>query len=161
MGPNGSGKSTLSNVLAGREGYRVTDGSVMFNELDLLALAPEERAREGIFLAFQMVFPPPTKSMRVLVRGSSMPRTGDRRLSCKYETSSASTGSPLCGRAQVKVVDFQGVSLRRLPLYRSGIRQGHVEVVGQPRRGLEAERTCQGVDRIRHNKDQRQPQWQH
>ncbi len=53
MGPNGSGKSTLVQVLAGREGYEVTAGSVSYRGRDLLALAPEERAREGVFLAFQ------------------------------------------------------------------------------------------------------------
>ncbi len=53
MGPNGSGKSTLAHVLAGREGYEVTDGSVLYKGKDLLALAPEERAREGVFLSFQ------------------------------------------------------------------------------------------------------------
>jgi Fe-S cluster assembly ATP-binding protein len=53
MGPNGSGKSTLAYVLAGREGYEVTDGSVVYDGHNLLELAPEERAREGIFLAFQ------------------------------------------------------------------------------------------------------------
>jgi Fe-S cluster assembly ATP-binding protein len=53
MGPNGSGKSTLAYVLAGREGYEVTDGSITYEGRNLLDLAPEERAREGIFLAFQ------------------------------------------------------------------------------------------------------------
>ncbi|MCX7043094.1 MAG: Fe-S cluster assembly ATPase SufC [Gammaproteobacteria bacterium] len=53
MGPNGAGKSTLGNVLAGREGYEVTGGSVQFEGKDLLALEPEERAAEGVFLAFQ------------------------------------------------------------------------------------------------------------
>ncbi len=53
MGPNGSGKSTLAYVLAGREGYDVTSGSVNYQGIDLLSLAPEERAREGVFLAFQ------------------------------------------------------------------------------------------------------------
>ena len=53
MGPNGSGKSTLALVLAGREEYTVTDGSVVYNGHDLLEMEPEERAREGIFLAFQ------------------------------------------------------------------------------------------------------------
>ena len=53
MGPNGSGKSTLANVLAGREGYEVTKGSVSYDGEDLLALAPDERARNGVFLAFQ------------------------------------------------------------------------------------------------------------
>ena len=53
MGPNGSGKSTLSYVLAGREGYEVTGGSVTFDGHDLLAMEPEERAAAGLFLAFQ------------------------------------------------------------------------------------------------------------
>src|SRR6186713_3094498 len=53
MGPNGSGKSTLSSVLAGREDYDVTEGEVTFNGKDLLELSPEDRAREGLFLAFQ------------------------------------------------------------------------------------------------------------
>ena len=53
MGPNGSGKSTLASVLAGREDYEVTDGNVFFYGKDLLELAPEERAAEGVFLAFQ------------------------------------------------------------------------------------------------------------
>lgn len=53
MGPNGSGKSTLASVLAGEEHYEVTEGNVEFDGIDLLELAPEERAREGLFLAFQ------------------------------------------------------------------------------------------------------------
>ncbi len=53
MGPNGSGKSTLASVLAGREEYEVTGGEVLFQGNDLLEMEPEERAREGIFLAFQ------------------------------------------------------------------------------------------------------------
>jgi Fe-S cluster assembly ATP-binding protein len=53
MGPNGSGKSTLASVLAGREDYEVTDGEVVFNNKALLEMSPEDRAREGLFLAFQ------------------------------------------------------------------------------------------------------------
>src|SRR3954471_19227171 len=53
MGPNGSGKSTLSYILSGREGYEITGGSVTYEGKDLLALAPEERAAAGVFLAFQ------------------------------------------------------------------------------------------------------------
>src|SRR5262244_4493392 len=53
MGPNGSGKSTLSYVLAGREGYEVTKGEVLYKGKNLLAMEPEERAAEGFFLAFQ------------------------------------------------------------------------------------------------------------
>jgi len=53
MGPNGSGKSTLANVISGREGYEVTAGTIRYRGQDLLAMDPEDRAREGIFLAFQ------------------------------------------------------------------------------------------------------------
>src|SRR5438128_8894374 len=53
MGPNGSGKSTLAGVLAGREAYEVTEGEVLYQGKNLLEMDPEERAREGIFLAFQ------------------------------------------------------------------------------------------------------------
>lgn len=53
MGPNGSGKSTLANILAGREIYQITQGDILYQDKSLLSLSPEERAREGIFLAFQ------------------------------------------------------------------------------------------------------------
>src|SRR5664279_2200380 len=53
MGPNGSGKSTLASVLAGRDGYDITAGTVVYRGMDLLDMDPEERAREGVFLAFQ------------------------------------------------------------------------------------------------------------
>jgi Fe-S cluster assembly ATP-binding protein len=63
MGPNGSGKSTLASVLAGRETFEVTDGSVTFNGKDLLSLPAEDRAREGIFLGFQYPVEIPGVSM--------------------------------------------------------------------------------------------------
>src|SRR5438045_4260397 len=53
MGPNGSGKSTLAAVLAGREGYEITEGSITYRGRDLFSIATDARAREGIFLAFQ------------------------------------------------------------------------------------------------------------
>src|SRR3989304_6961638 len=53
MGPNGSGKSTLASVLAGKEDYEITGGSIVFNGKNLLEMSPEERSREGVFLAFQ------------------------------------------------------------------------------------------------------------
>ncbi|AFD07692.1 Fe-S cluster assembly ATPase SufC [Solitalea canadensis] len=68
MGPNGSGKSTLASVLAGRETYEVTGGSVYFNDQNLLDLAPEERAREGIFLAFQYPVEIPGVSSTVFLK---------------------------------------------------------------------------------------------
>jgi len=68
MGPNGSGKSTLSAVLAGKEEYEVTGGEVLFNGKNLLDLAPEERAGEGIFLAFQYPVEIPGVSMTNFMR---------------------------------------------------------------------------------------------
>lgn len=68
MGPNGSGKSTLSSVLAGREEYEVTNGEVLFNGKNLLELAPEERAGEGLFLAFQYPVEIPGVSMTNFMR---------------------------------------------------------------------------------------------
>src|SRR5258707_12300223 len=53
MGPNGSGKSTLSHVIAGKPGYEVTSGEILFNGEDLLAMSPDERSAKGVFLAFQ------------------------------------------------------------------------------------------------------------
>lgn len=63
MGPNGSGKSTLANILAGREEFEVTEGEILFFGKNLLEMAPEERAREGLFLAFQYPVEIPGVSM--------------------------------------------------------------------------------------------------
>lgn len=63
MGPNGAGKSTLSYVLSGRDGYEITEGSVIYKGKDLLAMEPEERAGEGVFLAFQYPVEIPGVSM--------------------------------------------------------------------------------------------------
>ena len=68
MGPNGSGKSTLSYVLSGREGYTVTDGTATLDGADLFALAPEERAAAGLFLAFQYPVEIPGVSNMVFLR---------------------------------------------------------------------------------------------
>lgn len=70
MGPNGAGKSTLSNVLAGRPGYDVTEGSVIYQGKDLLELEPEERAGEGIFLAFQYPVEIPGVSNMAMLKAS-------------------------------------------------------------------------------------------
>jgi Fe-S cluster assembly ATP-binding protein len=64
MGPNGSGKSTLAQVLAGRETYNVTSGEVLYEGRDLLDMDPEERAREGLFMAFQYPWKSPASAIR-------------------------------------------------------------------------------------------------
>lgn len=70
MGPNGSGKSTLSNVLVGNPRYEVTEGSITFRGKDLLALAPEDRAHEGIFMSFQAPTEIPGVSMTNFLRAA-------------------------------------------------------------------------------------------
>ncbi len=70
MGPNGSGKSTLSNVLVGNPRYEVTQGSIVFNGKDLLALSPEDRAHEGIFMSFQAPTEIPGVSMTNFLRAA-------------------------------------------------------------------------------------------
>ncbi|HEX5271823.1 MAG TPA: Fe-S cluster assembly ATPase SufC [Gemmataceae bacterium] len=70
MGPNGSGKSTLAGVLAGRDAYDVTEGDVLFNGKDLLDMDAEERAREGLFLAFQYPVEIPGVSNRVFLQAA-------------------------------------------------------------------------------------------
>ncbi len=70
MGPNGSGKSTLSNVLVGNPKYTVTEGTVTFNGKDLLALSPEDRSHEGIFMSFQAPVEIPGVSMTNFMRAA-------------------------------------------------------------------------------------------
>lgn len=70
MGPNGSGKSTLASVLAGNEMFEVSEGEVLFNDKDILEMAPEDRAREGMFLSFQYPVEIPGVSMVNFLRTS-------------------------------------------------------------------------------------------
>ena len=70
MGPNGSGKSTLAKVLAGDEAYEVTEGSIMLNGVDLLEMEPDERAREGVFMAFQYPVEIPGVSTKYFLRAA-------------------------------------------------------------------------------------------
>ena len=65
MGPNGSGKSTLSHVLSGKEGYTVTEGSATYQGKDLLEMAPEIRAREGVFWRFNIRLKSPASAMSI------------------------------------------------------------------------------------------------
>ena len=85
MGPNGSGKSTLAQVLAGRDTYEVTGGEATYLGKDLLDMDPEERAREGVFLAFQYPVEIPGVSTTYLLRGRSERRaqaSGARGAGC-------------------------------------------------------------------------------
>ena len=80
MGPNGSGKSTLSHVIAGKPGYEVTGGEILFRGEDLLEMSPDERAAKGVFLAFQYpVEIPGVATMNVPAHGAERPAQGARR----------------------------------------------------------------------------------
>ena len=92
MGPNGSGKSTLAHVLAGRPGYTVTEGEVLYKGQDLLALAPEERAREGVFLAFQYPVEIAGREQRLLPEGRARTRSASTA-ACPSSTRSSSSPS--------------------------------------------------------------------
>ena len=92
MGPNGSGKSTLANVIAGRPGYDVTRGQVLYERRSLLGVPPDQRAREGIFLAFQYPVELPgvrnrSSSSRPWTRSAG---TGGRRSSAQESSTSCS-----------------------------------------------------------------------
>jgi Fe-S cluster assembly ATP-binding protein len=80
MGPNGSGKSTLSQVLAGRESYVVTDGQVLYDGKNLLEMAPEDRARQGIYLAFQYPVEIPGVSNLYFLKAAVNARRKDQNL---------------------------------------------------------------------------------
>ncbi|HYM70957.1 MAG TPA: ATP-binding cassette domain-containing protein, partial [bacterium] len=76
MGPNGSGKSTLANVLMGNPFYQVIKGEVLYNQEDLVAMAPDERARKGLFIAFQYPVTIPGVTMASFLRTAVSARRG-------------------------------------------------------------------------------------
>lgn len=100
MGPNGAGKSTLGNVLAGKDGYEVTEGSVSFDGEDLLDLDPEERAHAGMFLAFQYPVEIPGVQMLNFLR------------TCTNETRKARGQEELDGMAFLKLARAKAAELK-------------------------------------------------
>ncbi len=108
MGPNGSGKSTLGHVLAGRDGYEATGGSVTFKGQDLLSLAAEERAREGVFLAFQYPVEVPGVSNMEFMKASV-----DAVRAHRGEEPIDSMSFMKTARAKTKLVDLDEQFLKR------------------------------------------------
>jgi Fe-S cluster assembly ATP-binding protein len=98
MGPNGSGKSTLAQVLAGRDVYQVTDGGITYDGKDLIAMPPEDRAREGIFLAFQYPVEIPGVSNLYFLRAALNARR-------KY-----------LGKPELDAMDFLGLAKEKMKL---------------------------------------------
>ncbi len=95
MGPNGSGKSTLSYVLMGRPGYRVTKGRILLNGEDILELKPDERARRGLFLAFQY----PQEIPGVSVTNSGGPDLASELEKTGYDSFKETSGKEASGDA--------------------------------------------------------------
>ncbi len=99
MGPNGSGKSTLSYVLAGKENYQVTGGSVRFEGEDLLALEPDERAAKGLFLAFQYPLEIPGVTTMTFLRtavNAVRKKRGEAEISTPDSCASCAKRRPRC-----------------------------------------------------------------
>ena len=108
MGPNGSGKSTLSYVLAGRDGYEVTGGDILMNGEDLLEMEPDERARAGMFLAFQYPVEIPG-----VANMSSCARRSTRCASRPASRNSTHGLRQDCPRAKVKLLGISDEMLKR------------------------------------------------
>ncbi len=160
MGPNGSGKSTLSAVLTGNPAYTVTAGSVTFNGKDLLALPPEDRAREGLFLSFQYPVEIPGVSMVNFMRAAINAKRAYQGL----EPVSAADFLKLM-RAKREVVDldakltnrsvnegFSGGEKKRNEIFQMAMLEPRLSILDETDSGLDIDAlriVAQGVNRLR------------
>ncbi|MCG9910721.1 MAG: Fe-S cluster assembly ATPase SufC [Flavobacteriales bacterium] len=160
MGPNGSGKSTLSAVLAGKEEYEVTDGEVLFNGKNLLDLAPEERAGEGIFLAFQYPVEIPgvsmTNFMRTAVneirqyRGQDALEAKDFLKLSKEKQALVELDKKLAGRSVNE--GFSGGEKKRNEIYQMAMLEPTLSVLDETDSGLDIDAlriVADGVNKLR------------
>lgn len=160
MGPNGSGKSTLSAVLAGKEDYEVTDGEVLFNGKNLLDLAPEERAGEGIFLAFQYPVEIPgvsmTNFMRTAVneirqyRGQDALEAKDFLKLSKEKQALVELDKKLAGRSVNE--GFSGGEKKRNEIYQMAMLEPTLSVLDETDSGLDIDAlriVADGVNKLR------------
>jgi Fe-S cluster assembly ATP-binding protein len=145
MGPNGAGKSTLAYVLGGRPGYEVTDGSVEFNGVDLLALEPHERAAAGLFLGFQYPVEIPGVSSFQFVRealNSQRRARGEKELSgaefirLAKEQASALGMDPEMLKRPVNV-GFSGGEKKRAEMVQMGIMAPRLAILDETDSGLD------------------------
>lgn len=160
MGPNGSGKSTLANVLAGREDYDVTDGSVQFLGKDLLELSPEERAWHGLFLAFQYPVEIPGVSNMTFLRtalNESRKANGSDELSGKdflnlVKERSAYVDMPSDLANRSLNVGFSGGEKKRNEIFQMAMLQPKLGILDETDSGLDIDalRTvANGVNKLR------------
>jgi Fe-S cluster assembly ATP-binding protein len=160
MGPNGSGKSTLAGVLSGRPGYEVTQGSVSYQGHDLLSLAPDERAREGVFLAFQYpVEIPGVNNMYFLraalnavrrARGESDLDAGQFLKAVRAKLKLLEIGEDLLQRAVN--VGFSGGEKKRNEIFQMAMLEPKLAILDETDSGLDIDAlkiVAQGINRLR------------
>jgi Fe-S cluster assembly ATP-binding protein len=160
MGPNGSGKSTLAGVLSGRPGYEVTQGSVSYQGQDLLSLAPDERAREGVFLAFQYpVEIPGVNNMYFLraalnavrrARGESDLDAGQFLKAVRAKLKLLEIGEDLLQRAVN--VGFSGGEKKRNEIFQMAMLEPKLAILDETDSGLDIDAlkiVAQGINRLR------------
>ena len=160
MGPNGAGKSTLAHVLAGREGYEVTGGSVSFEGQDLLALAPHERAAAGLFLGFQYPVEIPGVSNLLFLRTAM---NAQRKLRGEPEISGADFMKKVKAEAAVLGLDmdmlkrgvnvgFSGGEKKRNEAFQLGMLEPKLALLDETDSGLDIDAlriVSEGINRFR------------
>jgi len=163
MGPNGSGKSTLAHVLAGREGYQVTAGSVTYRGMDLLAMSPESRARDGLFLGFQYPVEIPGVNNLYLLRAALNAR---RRHETKAEIDSIQFMKMVKEKAKLLQMGdqfmhrgvnegFSGGEKKRNEIFQMTVLEPHLAVLDETDSGLDIDAlrvVSRGVNSLRSEK---------
>ena len=160
MGPNGSGKSTLSYVLAGREGYAVTDGSASLDGMDLLAMEPEARAASGLFLAFQypveipgvgnMTFLRPALNSQRKARGEPEVSAGDFLKLVREKAKSLQIDAEMLKRPVN--VGFSGGEKKRNEILQMAVLQPRMCILDETDSGLDVDAmklVAEGVNALR------------
>jgi Fe-S cluster assembly ATP-binding protein len=160
MGPNGAGKSTLAHVLAGREGYEVTGGSVMFDGQDLLALEPHERAAAGLFLGFQYPVEIPGVSNLLFLRTAlnaqrklrGEPEISGADFMKKVKTEGAVLGLDLEMLKRGVNVGFSGGEKKRNEAFQLGMLEPKFALLDETDSGLDIDAlriVSEGINRFR------------
>jgi len=143
MGPNGSGKSTLAHVLMGHPKYAVTEGSILFNGEDITSAAPDERARKGLFLAFQYPMEVPGVPLASFLRQAYSARTGETISVPKFRTLLRDTGTSL--RMDEKFLErtlnegFSGGEKKKCEIFQMAVLKPSMAVLDETDSGLDVD----------------------
>ena len=154
MGQNGAGKSTLSNVLVGNPAYEVTSGSVTFNGKDLLAMKPEERAHEGLFLSFQQPVEIPGVSMvnfmRAAIHGLPAMSAGDFLKMMREKRKVVELDSKLANRSVNE--GFSGGEKKRNEIFQMAMLEPKLSILDETDSGLDVDAlriVAEGFNKLR------------